>query len=567
MTRRTGKISTATLPLYVKFLMILAIIQVFILTNYVITEDEVLLLTEEGTNKSVSEYLENRSRARNGNEKKEKNKGKKETVPATKKASNSNNKRSSEIVVSKEKLAENERKLDESADGDVVQNTHRSQSQSQPQSQPDPMEEIAKAQREQKVNKEREVAAQLAAMTKRVNATRIQKEQQAHERQVAEEAQAAAAEQHHQEAQAQAYANQIAEEKRKEIRRQEKREEARLVKEARQLEITEDRHIEEEFVKGCKCVQCKEDEVCGGLWKADRLPTIDHDKDYTPDPHSLKIHIVVSHCKSDLHWMSKFIKGYEHSIVSTHIITKCGAPVHGAPEGATIQELPNVGRCDHTYAYYINNILDEKVKKGEENDSIVFFLKDDMSSKNMHQGSAWNKFDSMVQLASSDNGFACGVPPWDSAYHNYEESCSCSAYHDPNLLTFTIEEYDRNIKGYDDNGVDFMSENYPNLGSFYNHLDSEKALPMPKLVQVCYGGIFAASVNNLKRTDDSIWKMAEESLTRGNNIHEGHYMERLWGHLMSKPLEQYQIDAIKNHANDNYVEQFPFNGLLCKGDC
>ena len=90
----------------------------------------------------------------------------------------------------------------------------------------------------------------------------------------------------------------------------------------------------------CKCLDCDEDDVCGGLWKGKRYPG-----DY--DLKAKKIHIVVSHCMSDLDWIPDFTKGYD--VASIHVISKCGEPVKGAPEAATIEVLPNIGRCDHTY--------------------------------------------------------------------------------------------------------------------------------------------------------------------------------------------------------------------------
>lgn len=99
----------------------------------------------------------------------------------------------------------------------------------------------------------------------------------------------------------------------------------------------------------CKCVNCEEDSVCGGLWKG-----IGHYDKKTTDP-DLQVHIVVSHCKSPLDWLQEFTEGI--ATESIHIITKCGSPVLGAPDFSTIIELPNVGRCDHTYAWYIANLL------------------------------------------------------------------------------------------------------------------------------------------------------------------------------------------------------------------
>ena len=301
----------------------------------------------------------------------------------------------------------------------------------------------------------------------------------------------------------------------------------------------------------CKCVDCEEDEICGGLWKANKYPGND-------DPRTKKIHIVVSHCKTDLDWISDFTKG--HNVASIHVITKCGAPVNGAPDIATIQVLPNVGRCDHTYAYYMSTVLDQKVEKGDEKDSIIVFLKDDMSAANLHQPGAWNDFGSMVRLASTTNGFACGIVPAGLYKMDDNNRYFMSAYHDVKaLFNFTIVEHVRNAKGYASDGVEFKSV-YANIGSFYDYLGAP-AGPLPEIVQVCYGGIFAASVSNIKKRDMSIWKAIEKSLSRGNHIQEGHYAERSWGYLLSTPLQPFQVEALRNHS-DTFSSKEGLLGML-----
>ncbi len=89
----------------------------------------------------------------------------------------------------------------------------------------------------------------------------------------------------------------------------------------------------------CECVDCEIDELCGGLWKGNRY------QDDSDDSTKI-VHIVVSHCMSDLDWLDDFIGN--HTVASIHVITKCGAPVRGAPQGAVIKVMPNIGRCDHS---------------------------------------------------------------------------------------------------------------------------------------------------------------------------------------------------------------------------
>jgi hypothetical protein len=88
------------------------------------------------------------------------------------------------------------------------------------------------------------------------------------------------------------------------------------------------------------------------------------------------------------------------------------------------------------------------------------------------------------------------------------------------------------------------------------------------LVQVCYGGVFAASFKNIKKRKMEVWRAAEQSLSRGNNIQEGHYMERTWATLVALPLEEYEVEALKNNSDFLFRPgsggNEPFLGMLVR---
>ena len=161
----------------------------------------------------------------------------------------------------------------------------------------------------------------------------------------------------------------------------------------------------------------------------------------------------------------------------------------------------------------------------------------------MSQGAPWNSFESMLSLSSSTNGFACGQ------INILRQRKSYSAFHDPkSLFTFTMKKYDRNIKGYAEDTSPFQS-NFTTFGSFF---ESHFQLNLPELVQVCYGGAFAASYSNIERLD---------ALSRGNNIQEGHYMERAWAPLLAMPdLKAHQIESLRNKSIG--LAPFSYKGAL-----
>ena len=222
----------------------------------------------------------------------------------------------------------------------------------------------------------------------------------------------------------------------------------------------------------CKCLDCNIDNICGGLWRAYKFPILDN-----RDPRVAKtIHLIVSHCKSDLHWVTNYTQGY--NIASIHIVTKCGKEVVGAPENAIITALPNVGRCDHTYAFYISHVLDGVIERhGSEKDSIIVFLKDDMRRANYHQGEGgWLKFKRMVILASSKNGFACG----GQIAKQINSKMSMSVFYCPKeLFKYRLNSYRYNKHGYDMETSQKFKSNYTNLGEFYKYIVDDA--PEPQL--------------------------------------------------------------------------------------
>ena len=335
--------------------------------------------------------------------------------------------------------------------------------------------------------------------------------------------------------------------------------------------------------KECRCVNCEEDRLCGGLWKGFRRPSGGGTRAVKAGSVQ-QVHVVVSHCRSRLDWLEGYMRpaapaerynlkdrrGWweayirpprtsspAYRIASLHVISKCDPQDDtGAPAGATVETLPNVGRCDHSYAHYIASrpVRDRLGLDREGGDAadeapspVVVFLKDDVSRKNMHQGHARrNTFPEMVALAVA-NGFACGITPtrW-------------SAFHDKKtFLGFHLERYERNLKDYDVDGAAFRSDIYKNVGEYFRHITSfnveDRSAPhsypnLPDVVQVCYGGVFAVTADRLRRVPTHVPHNIMRTLSRGDNIQEGHYAERSWAMLLAQPLEPYEEGPVRAWA-------------------
>jgi len=253
---------------------------------------------------------------------------------------------------------------------------------------------------------------------------------------------------------------------------------------------------------------------------------------WNPNPVKFfRITLVVSHCDKPLGWIwDQFLPP---GIVLNRVViySKCGKEVIGAPDDAEIVILPNVGRCDHTYAYHLARNGQASLNKNQLNE-IVLFMKD-----NPQRMEWWDRrsFDELLRITVS-NGFGCIEQEkvfknmYPSYYHLH------SKWREFQMKGGYSREKDRDK-------VDVFSSVYPDLGTWADSLEIPILQP---LTPVCYGGVFAASLRNYTSDRLSVWKRIEENLSRGDNIEEGHFCERIWAGLLSKPLQESAVTSLMN---------------------
>ena len=284
-----------------------------------------------------------------------------------------------------------------------------------------------------------------------------------------------------------------------------------------------------------------------GLWKGDAVGGDAHAFD--------RISIVVSHCLQSLDWIPDFTKGFV--IYNITIISKCNATVVGAPPHATVLRWPNVGRCDHSYAQWIHDHVaaDQHHDKDDDN-HVVLFLKDDRSEQSIHQPGAWRSFADMLRITSKNN-FACGMEP-----RGRVRGRSISAYHEwGDLRDFKIKKYESKKGKYKQMAqeIPFASPLHKSLGKWVDHLK----LPVPRdLVEVCYAGTFAATTRQIRKLPITVWSNLTHSLSRGNNIEEGHYAERFWGGLLANPPTKLQVAALRERGKGLLMHPLSVWGAL-----
>jgi hypothetical protein len=296
----------------------------------------------------------------------------------------------------------------------------------------------------------------------------------------------------------------------------------------------------------CSCVNCCEDQMCGSLWAG----SIGINQGSLERFRS--IHVIVSYCMHNLSWIEGFLEG--HQIESLTIYSKCGEKVQGAPQLAKIITLDNLGRNDHTYAYHISRIVSEdRVLYPKSDPSHVFIFLKDNRKTSLQVGGKWRSLDEILRIISIKE-FACAMELNLHVKSRGNQISETSPYHDfTQLMTYTKADYASRELTYESINQDkkepFKSR-YDNLSHWLT--TSPFSYPQStELTLVCYGGSFGASLVALDKFSETQWRFLVSSLERSNNIEEGHFAERTWGMILSKPISRHQSNALRIYANGN----------------
>ena len=302
-----------------------------------------------------------------------------------------------------------------------------------------------------------------------------------------------------------------------------------------------------------------------------------------------KLHMVVAHCDKDLSWLRQFtrgrIRGRDRSIESLTVFSKCGKPVTGVPRYAKVINMENVGRCDHTYAHWMANYAANE----ELNDNdVVFFVKD--NPYQTRQGH-WRPFNKMLGTVSR-NGFSCALRPnymWPlrdlepSTFHlwdliktfGYKETYKRQGGAQLKKATrgswgvnmeVKEQKVEQKVEKTDAEEAaeaekqkikhtEFISK-YDNL----QHWSNEMGIEEPEFfTPVCYGGVFATSVRQIRKKLDT-FRVIETSLSRADNLEEGHFAERSWARLLTRPLSPDGVLDIAARVDDSPCRNYAIEG-------
>ena len=262
--------------------------------------------------------------------------------------------------------------------------------------------------------------------------------------------------------------------------------------------------------------------------------------------------VVVAYCKGNLSWLERELS--ELHVTNVYIYSKCGYEVQGFPMSpkVKVQVLPNVGRCDHTYAYFLANDLPRTLTLA---DGAIFFTKD---NEEVHQKGVghFKLVDLTDALKKSIKlRFQC-----TASIPNVVPGLTTSQYHLTSLLReFRISTY--TAKAYELDRKSNFTSVHKNFGAWFDSLQLTVKLPQP-VTPVCYGGSFIARSASLYKISKKEWGRVAAALSRTDNNQEGHFMERTWAGLFSrkKDISNYSTEYCLNP----YFYHTSYLGMLCK---
>jgi hypothetical protein len=220
-----------------------------------------------------------------------------------------------------------------------------------------------------------------------------------------------------------------------------------------------------------KWIKITDDEDWESLWSGGAP------KAKMKDPSSLRISVVISHCRGDLSWLPHYLSDLNFKNVT--IVSKCGVAPNSThlPDEAHFMRLPNIGRVDHTMAYYMAEIIPREEHK--DND-VVVFLKDNLFK---HQEGQRREISELLGVASA-NGFACLQKPYPGF----------SQFHLSDVLNrFNMTFYDGEPKFRPDGSRVMVNSNRKFKSRFRNFAEWLSSIGIASLssigiAPVCYGG-------------------------------------------------------------------------------
>ena len=264
--------------------------------------------------------------------------------------------------------------------------------------------------------------------------------------------------------------------------------------------------------------------------------------------------IVVAHCKHNvLRWLPDVraaVAAHGLKLQRVIVYSKCGRAdeLAHAPElrDAEVVRLPNVGRCDGTYAYHLARRYDSLA-------DVVLFVKDSTWDYPLDELRALVRPVSSVLALAQRHGFGCFRAP-DLGSSQWAVRRELFKFRLPSYVS--AEQLALQRRNVSVGTVAQLAPFAAEMGMCEfaaRALGSVSALLDRPFVPLCYGGSFVTTAERVRAHPRETYRRLDALLSRGDSIEEGHYAERLWAAILATPLAPSAQRALARIAGRNYA--------------
>ena len=217
-----------------------------------------------------------------------------------------------------------------------------------------------------------------------------------------------------------------------------------------------------------------------------------------------QLDIVLAYFQADLSWLINILSNLKRDQYRLIVYSK-GKQDHTPflPYVHKWIELENIGRCDHSYVYHILSRTTSSQN--------TLFVKD---SANRHMTPDW--------ILKHTNDTIVTGPMFLSP--------------DPNLTFFSLSSWNQS-HDQNKNADQFvrapLSQN--NFSRWAASVLNNPKFQVSDIKHMVFGGIFVCPSNFLNNTSPDNWTRIGTSISYAANVETGHYLERLWYHVLSTP--------------------------------
>jgi hypothetical protein len=231
------------------------------------------------------------------------------------------------------------------------------------------------------------------------------------------------------------------------------------------------------------------------------------------DNTSSEVVCVITRYNENLDWIGWLVKFVDRIIIYNKGDNDTLFETHTDLSKVTVLKIENIGRIDHTIAHYITTHWDTL------SDRLIFIPGSILlcKFKERYLMAIVKRIATVRQRFRGFYGprFHIVTPEFNYTIDNYQAEGNCNKNSNP-----------------------FIKSEYVDFQAWKNALIDTRPMRY-----VTMRGMFIICKENIHHIDKSIYQNILNSVSVGDNIENGHFAERIWGHL----FRQYSFDSITSN--------------------